>query len=54
MLTPPHVMKMTTALADPTRFRLVQRMAHARERCCGELAWNFLITQVTVSQHGKV
>ena len=54
MLTPQRVMNMTTALVDPTRFRLVQRMVHARERYWGELAWEFLITQATVSQHGKV
>jgi hypothetical protein len=54
MTTPQRVMNMTTALVDPTRFRLVQRMVHAKERCCGERAWDFLITQATVFQHGKV
>jgi hypothetical protein len=54
MMTPQRVMNMTTALVDPTRFQLVQRMVHARERYCGELAWDFLITQAAVSQHGKV
>ena len=54
MLTPPHVMKMTKALADPTRFRILQAIATARERCCGELARDFPITQATVSQHLKV
>jgi len=54
MLTPQHVMKMTKALADPTRFRILQAIANAHERCCGELARDFPITQATVSQHLKV
>jgi ArsR family transcriptional regulator len=54
MLTPQRVMKITKALADPTRFRILQRIANARERCCGELARDFPITQATVSQHLKV
>ena len=54
MLTPQHVMKITKALADPTRFRILQAIATARERCCGELARDFPITQATVSQHLKV
>ena len=54
MITPQHVIKITKALADPTRFRLLQSIANARERCCGELARDFPITQATVSQHLKV
>ena len=54
MLTPQHVIKMTKALADPTRFRIVQAIATTRERCCGDLARGFPITQATVSQHLKV
>src|SRR2546425_4188737 len=54
MLTPPHVMKITKALADPTRFQILQAIAHTRESCCGELARDFPITQATVSQHLKV
>ena len=53
-MTPQHVMKITKALADPTRFRLLQAIANARECCCGELARDFPITQATVSQHLKV
>ena len=49
-----HVMKITKALADPTRFRILQAIAQAPERCCGELARGFPITQATVSQHLKV
>ena len=54
MLTPQHVMKITKALADPTRFRILQAIANTQERCCGELARDFPITQATVSQHFKV
>ena len=54
MLTPQHVMKITKALADPTRFRILQAIAHAQERCCGDLARDVPITQATVSQHLKV
>ena len=54
MLTPQHVMKITKALADPTRFRILQAIATARERCCGELARDVPSTQATVSQHLKV
>ena len=54
MMTPQHVIKITKALADPTRFRLLQIIANTRERCCGDLARGFPITQATVSQHLKV
>ena len=54
LMTPQHVMKITKALADPTRFRLLQAIANARECCCGELARDVPITQATVSQHLKV
>jgi ArsR family transcriptional regulator len=54
MLTPQHVMTMTKALADPRRFRIVQAIAYAQERCCGGLARDVPITQATVSQHLKV
>ena len=53
-MTPQHVMKMTKALADPTRFRILQAIAHAPERCCGDLARDVPITQATVSQHLKI
>jgi ArsR family transcriptional regulator, arsenate/arsenite/antimonite-responsive transcriptional repressor len=54
MLMPQHVMKITKALADPTRFQILQAIANTQERCCGELARDFPITQATVSQHLKV
>jgi ArsR family transcriptional regulator, arsenate/arsenite/antimonite-responsive transcriptional repressor len=53
-MTPQHVMKMTKALADPTRLRIVQAIATAPERCCGDLARDVSITQATLSQHLKV
>ena len=53
-MTPQYVIKVTKALADPTRFRILQAIAQARECCCGELARDFPITQATVSQHLKV
>ena len=54
MLTPQHVMKITKALADPTRFEILQAIANTQERCCGELARDVPITPATVSQHLKV
>ena len=54
MITPQHVIKITKALADPTRFRLLQAIVGAGEPCCSELAQGFPITQATVSQHLKV
>jgi ArsR family transcriptional regulator len=53
-MTQQQVIKITKALADPTRFCILQTIANARESCCGELARDFPITQATVSQHLKV
>jgi ArsR family transcriptional regulator, arsenate/arsenite/antimonite-responsive transcriptional repressor len=53
-MTPQQIIKITKALADPTRFRILQAIAAAPERCCGDLARDFPITQATVSQHLKV
>jgi ArsR family transcriptional regulator len=49
-----QLIKITKALADPTRFRILQAIAGAGETCCGELAQRFPIAQATVSQHVKV
>ncbi len=49
-----QVIKITKALADPTRFRILQAIAMSEESCCGELATRFPITQATCSQHLKV
>jgi DNA-binding transcriptional ArsR family regulator len=48
------MIKITKALADPTRFRILQAIAAAGETCCGELAKRFPITQATCSQHLKI
>ena len=49
-----QVMRITKALADPTRFRILQTIAAAGESCCSELATRFPVTQATCSQHLKV
>jgi len=49
-----QVMRITKALADPTRFRILQAIAAAGESCCSELATRFPVTQATCSQHLKV
>jgi DNA-binding transcriptional ArsR family regulator len=54
MMTPQHVIKITKALVDSTRCRLLQIIANTRESYCGELARGFLITQATASQPLKV
>ncbi len=42
------------ALADPTRFRMVQEIAAAGELTCGQVAEHFDVSQPTVSHHLKV
>ncbi|HEY1959175.1 MAG TPA: metalloregulator ArsR/SmtB family transcription factor [Polyangiaceae bacterium] len=42
------------ALADPTRFRMVQEIASAGELSCGQLAERFDLSQPTVSHHLKL
>lgn len=49
-----QVIKITKALADPTRFSILQAIAGSGESCCGELAKRFPITQATCSQHLKI
>jgi ArsR family transcriptional regulator, arsenate/arsenite/antimonite-responsive transcriptional repressor len=49
-----QLIKVAKALADPTRFSILQAIAHAGESCCGELAKQFPITQATCSQHLKI
>ena len=48
------VIKVSKALADPTRFRLLQAIAATEESACGALAARFPITQAACSQHLKV
>jgi len=54
LLDQQQVMRITKALADPTRFRILQAIAAAGESCCSELATRFPVTQATCSQHLKV
>jgi len=42
------------ALADPTRFRMVQEMAEAGELSCGEITERFDVSQPTISHHLKI
>jgi ArsR family transcriptional regulator, arsenate/arsenite/antimonite-responsive transcriptional repressor len=49
-----QVIRITKALADPTRFRILQAIAAVGESCCSELATRFPVTQATCSQHLKV
>jgi DNA-binding transcriptional ArsR family regulator len=42
------------ALADPTRFRMVQEIAAAGELSCGEVAEHFDVSQPTISHHLKI
>ena len=48
------LIKITKALADPTRFNILQVITRGGESCCGDLAKQFPITQATCSQHLKV
>jgi ArsR family transcriptional regulator len=42
------------ALADPTRFRMIQEIAAAGELSCGEVAERFDVSQPTISHHLKI
>jgi DNA-binding transcriptional ArsR family regulator len=42
------------ALADPTRFRMVQEIAAAGELSCGQIAAHFDVSQPTISHHLKI
>jgi len=53
-MTPEAMIKVSKALADPTRFRILQAIAATEESACGALAARFPITQATCSQHLKV
>ena len=53
-MTHEYLIKITKALADSTRFRILQAIASAEETSCGALANRFPITQATCSQHLKI
>jgi ArsR family transcriptional regulator len=42
------------ALADPTRFRMVQEIAAAGELSCGQITEHFDVSQPTISHHLKI
>ena len=42
------------ALADPTRFRMVQEISKGGELSCGEVAERFDVSQPTISHHLKI
>ncbi|MGH7284960.1 MAG: ArsR/SmtB family transcription factor [Polyangiaceae bacterium] len=47
-------MKVLKALADPTRFRMVQVIAAAGELSCSEVQARFDFSQPTISHHLKI
>jgi DNA-binding transcriptional ArsR family regulator len=53
-MTPQQLIKVTKALADPTRFQLLQTIARRGETSCGELVRQFPLAQATISRHLKV
>ncbi len=42
------------ALADPTRFRMVQEIAESGELSCAEVTERFDVSQPTISHHLKI
>ena len=42
------------AIADPTRFRMLQEIAEGGELSCGEVAARFDVSQPTISHHLKI
>ncbi len=52
--TDKDIVKALKALADPTRFRMVQEIAAAGELSCGQVAERFDVSQPTVSHHLKI
>jgi ArsR family transcriptional regulator len=53
-MTLPQLIKLTKALADPTRFHLLQTIAGSGETSCGELVRQFPVAQATISRHLKI
>lgn len=46
--------RVAKALADPTRFDLLRRIAASGEICCRDLVTLFPVSQATVSHHLKI
>jgi len=53
-VTDRELVRALKALADPTRFRMVQEIAEAGELSCGEVAKLFDVSQPTISHHMKI
>lgn len=53
-MTDRELVRALKALADPTRFRMVQEIAAAGELSCGEVAAHFDVSQPTISHHLKI
>jgi len=49
-----ELVRVLKALADPIRFRMVQKIAAAGELSCGEVGEHFEVTQPTISHHLKI
>lgn len=49
-----RIVRVLKALADPTRFRMVQEIAQAGELTCGEVQERFDFSQPTISHHMKI
>ncbi len=53
-LSDQDIVRALKALADPTRFRMVQEIAAAGELSCGQLTERFDVSQPTISHHLKL
>ncbi len=53
-ISDPQLIRALRALADPTRFRMVQEIAAAGELSCGAVAERFDVSQPTISHHLKI
>jgi ArsR family transcriptional regulator len=49
-----ELIRLLKALADPTRFRMIQEISQAGELSCGEVATRFDVSQPTISHHLKI
>src|SRR5678816_4641329 len=53
-MTDQDIVRALKALADPTRFRMVQEIAAACELSCGPLTERYDVSQPTMSHHLKL
>jgi ArsR family transcriptional regulator len=53
-LSDTDIVRALKALADPTRFRMIQEIAAAGELSCGQLTQCFDVSQPTISHHLKL